>query len=596
MLAKLDRNKKILASILCVLSIFSILLTYTRVFKNADLFISDRLYQQGNIASGKIVLTEIDEKTLSSLGSDPLGWKRSVYADLLNILNEEENRPAVIGMDILFAHRESEESDEALVEAASKGNVVLAGMYYYGNQLETKEDGSYIWKQDALIDEAMPYEELKKVTKTGIVNLVSDKDGKVRHMRLYYPGREGKEDSFALQIAKLYAQTKGIELKLPDSDDVWLDFTYPAGGYLENISLVDVLNREYPLSYFKDKIVLIGSSAASMKDEYLTAADVNKAMNGVEIHANYIESLLRGEYYKEVSDNVQRIMMLGILFAGALAYLFFDLKGMIFSFALSLLVSFGICFIGYRSGFIFHPLYVPLGAMLQFVVGIASRFVEEAASRRRLRRQFEQYVDPAVLKKILDNGGKDLELSGQEKDVAVLFVDICGFTTLSEKSSPEKVVDILNHYLNMVTDCIMKNGGTLDKFIGDCAMAFWNAPYEQEDPIGKAIQAGFDMIEGAEKLNKELGFDLGFAIGINYGKAVIGNIGSFKRMDFTAIGDCVNTASRLESLKIPGENREGKIYLSEEVYELVKDRYPGKDLGLHSLKGKEKPIRIYALG
>ena len=180
--------------------------------------------------------------------------------------------------------------------------------------------------------------------------------------------------------------------------------------------------------------------------------------------------------------------------------------------------------------------------------------------------------------------------------MAVLFVDICGFTTLSEKVSPEKVVDILNHYLSMVSDCIMKNGGTLDKFIGDCAMAFWNAPYEQEDPLGKAIQAGFDMIAGAEKLNQELGFDLGFAIGINYGKAVIGNIGSTKRMDFTAIGDCVNTASRLESLKIPNEKREGKIYLSEEVYEMIKDRYEGKDLGEHSLKGKEKPVHIYALG
>ncbi|MCR4633655.1 MAG: adenylate/guanylate cyclase domain-containing protein [Erysipelotrichaceae bacterium] len=595
MLGRLDKNKKILVLILVLLALFSIFFSRLSFVEHADLSFADRLYQKGNISAGKIVIVQIDEKTLAALGSDPLSWDRKEFAEVLNVLNTKGNEPAVIGVDVLFAHEEDEESDEALIQAAGD-NVVLAGMYYYGNKLETGKDGSYSWKKDAVIDEAMPYDGLRKKAEIGIVNLTSDKDGKIRHMRIFYPGKEGKEASFALAAAQKYAAYKGTKLVLPEKDHAYLEFTYPSGGYLEKISFIDVKEGKYPASYFADKIVLIGACAASMQDEYLTAIDRNKAMYGVEVHANSIEMLLRGEYKTEVNDSLQRTAVLCALLLGAAVYAFAGIKGMLAVYGASLLLSLAACVFGYRFGYVLHPLWLPFGASLQFVAGIASRFLAEQASKKKLRRQFEQYVDPSVLKKILDSGGKDLQLDGKECDVAVLFVDICGFTTLSEKLPPEKVVDILNHYLNMVTECIMNNGGTLDKFIGDCAMAFWNAPYIQEDPIGKAIRAGLDMIDGAEKLNKELGFDLGFAIGINYGKAVIGNIGSDKRMDFTAIGDCVNTASRLESLKIPGEKREGKIYISEEVYVLVKDRYDGKDLGEHALKGKEKKVRIYALG
>ncbi|MBQ1483256.1 MAG: adenylate/guanylate cyclase domain-containing protein [Erysipelotrichaceae bacterium] len=595
MLGSLDGNKNILLLILVLLSFFSIFFSRLSLFERADLYVADALYQKGNVSAGKIVIVQIDEKTLAALGSDPLSWDRKAFAEVLNVLNTKGNEPAVIGVDVLFAHEKDKESDEALVQAAGD-NVVLAGMYYYGNKLETGTDGFYVWQKDAVIDEAMPYEGLRKKAETGIVNLTSDKDGKVRHMRIFYPGKEDREASFALAVARRYAAYTGTELVLPEKDHAYLEFTYPAGGYLEKISFIDVKEGKYPASYFAGKIVLIGACAAAMQDEYLTAVDRNRAMYGVEVHANSIEMLLRGEYKTEVNDTLQRTAVLCVLLLGAAVYAFAGIKGMLGIYGASLLLSLAACVLGYRFGYVLHPLWLPFGAGLQFIAGIASRFLAEQASRKKLRRQFGQYVDPSVLRKILNSGGKDLQLTGKECDVAVLFVDICGFTTLSEKLPPEKVVDILNHYLNMVTECIMNNGGTLDKFIGDCAMAFWNAPYVQEDPIGKAIQAGMDMIEGSQRLNKELGFDLGFAIGINYGKAVIGNIGSDKRMDFTAIGDCVNTASRLESLKIPGEAREGKIYLSGEVYDRIKDRYEGKDLGEHALKGKEKKVRIYALG
>ncbi len=590
----MNKNRKYVLIILCLLSLICLVLTYSRSFRNADLYFSDLMYQNGNIASGKIVLIEIDEQSMEALGSDPLSWDRSVYADLLNVLNTKEVHPAVIGMDVIFAHEQDTGSDEVLAKAASFGNVVTAGMYYYGPKLLTEADGSYIWNDQAVIDEAMPYEGLRKVSDVGIVNLVSDPDGLIRHIRIRYQGEEEKAGSFALQIAERYCRETGRELVLPEGDHAYLEYTYPVGGYREKISMIDVIRGSYPASYFADKIVLIGSCASAMQDEYLTAINRNQAMYGVEVHANSIELLLRGQYQSEVPDSLQRLIQVFLSLFGA--WIFSGKRfGQMFLYWIGVLVAWiAACIFGSRSGSLLHPFWITAALSILFVAAVAFRFVEEYASRRKLRDQFEHYVDPVVLKKILDSGSEELRLDGKESEIAVLFVDICGFTSLSEKLKAVQVVDVLNKYLEMVTDCIMRNNGTLDKFIGDCAMAFWNAPFEQEDPVGKALKAGLDMLEGAEALNRELGFDLGFAIGIHCGRAVVGNIGSGKRMDFTAIGDTVNTASRLESLKIEGENREGNIYVSEEVYDVLKDRYQFIDLGEHPLKGKEKAVRIYA--
>ena len=596
MLGKIDRNKKINLLVMATLCGLALFLSFLSFFQNADLYISDLLYQKGNLSLGQIVIIEIDEKSLEAYGSNPLAWDRIVFSDLLNKLyGSKGNGPAVVGLDVIFAHKEKEESDALLAQAAEKGNVVTAGMYYYGNLLETNADGSYYWKKNGVIDEAMAYDELYNHSLTGIVNLNLDKDGIVRHFLLSYPGKVNKEASFAYQVAKLYCEEKGRELVLPKENAVYLDYTYPSGGYREKISLVDVLNDQYPLSYFEGKIVLIGACASSMQDEYLTAISRNKAMYGVEVHANCIELLLRGEYKKEVSSLLQRLILLAVLFVNVWINTFKGLKETILS---GLLFSFGwlmICLLSYRFTYVLHPLWIPVGVSLLFIASVASHYFREAAARRKIRKQFERYVDPSVLKKILDNGEKELGLEGKECEIAVLFVDICGFTSLSEKLDSKKVVQILNRYLDMVSACILNNGGTLDKFIGDCAMAFWNAPFEQEDPIDLCLKAACEMLEQGQKLNEDLGFDLGFAIGIHAGKAIVGNIGSMKRMDFTAIGDTVNTASRLESLKIEGIKREGNIYISEEVYEMIKGRYEVQDLGEHKLKGKEKAIHIYAV-
>ena len=171
-------------------------------------------------------------------------------------------------------------------------------------------------------------------------------------------------------------------------------------------------------------------------------------------------------------------------------------------------------------------------------------------------------------------------------------MDIRGFTPLSEALPPEKVVEILNQYLELTTSAVFGNEGTVDKFIGDATMAIYNAPMDLDDYVYRAVKTGLDMVEGAKKLEKRLGEitekKVGFGIGVNCGEAVIGNIGTSRRMDYTAIGNTVNTAARLESQALAGQ-----VLVSREVYERVKDRFRFKYLGTRKLKGLAEEAPVY---
>jgi adenylate cyclase len=199
------------------------------------------------------------------------------------------------------------------------------------------------------------------------------------------------------------------------------------------------------------------------------------------------------------------------------------------------------------------------------------------------------------MKELLEKGGDALELGGKIYDIAVLFVDIRGFTTMSESLEPQTVVEIINRYLTLTTECIMRHHGMLDKFVGDCTMAFWNAPVAQEDPVYLACCAAMDMLEGSKALGQELqerfGRTVSFGVGVNVGDAVVGNIGAPRRMDYTAIGDTVNTAARLEA-NAPG----GTIYISRAVADALGDRAKTTSLGGSiPLKGKAAGFEVLKL-
>jgi adenylate cyclase len=240
-------------------------------------------------------------------------------------------------------------------------------------------------------------------------------------------------------------------------------------------------------------------------------------------------------------------------------------------------------------------LFYPAAALiLTYLVMLAYRYLEEQFERRRITGIFGRYVAPQVVDQILKEGEEGLKLGGTRKEISVLFVDIRGFTPLSEKVEPEEVVGILNSYLNLTAKSIFDNEGTLDKFIGDATMAIFNAPLDLADHEFKAVKAAWAMKQGAAALQKELeekyGKGVSFGIGVNTGYAVVGNIGATFRMDFTAIGDTVNTAARLESNAKPDQ-----ILLSSSIYEKVKDRVEATYLGEIKVKGKEQGVPVYQL-
>ena len=205
---------------------------------------------------------------------------------------------------------------------------------------------------------------------------------------------------------------------------------------------------------------------------------------------------------------------------------------------------------------------------------------------------FRKYVAPQIVEEISRKGDFSIKLGGENRDVAVLFVDIRGFTTMSEALQPEEVVEILNEYLSLTTKCIFDNLGTLDKFVGDATMAVFNSPFDLPDYEYKAVCAAMDIVKGGEELEKVLlekhGRSVGFGVGVNCGPAVVGNVGCEFRMDYTAIGDTVNTAARLEA-----NAKKGQVLISDALYERLKDRIEVNEIGQIPLKGKSNGIMVY---
>lgn len=242
-----------------------------------------------------------------------------------------------------------------------------------------------------------------------------------------------------------------------------------------------------------------------------------------------------------------------------------------------------------------HVSWVPLSASVVFVGAVASNYILAREEKEKVAETFGRYVDPAIMSRLLDGGSKSVKLGGELKDIAVLFVDIRSFTTMSEQLPPTTVVEILNRYLTLTTECIRRYHGTLDKFVGDCTMAFWNAPLPQENSVELACRAALDMIAGSEKLGAELeqryGRKISFGVGIHWGSAVVGNIGTPFRMDYTAIGDTVNTAARLEA-----NAGGGTILVSRAVVDVLGSRVEVTSLGnLIKLKGKSEDFEIFKL-
>lgn len=570
---------------------------YEHLF-NLDMIICDKMYAniQGPAADIKII--GIDEETLTAYGNFS-NWSREKSAELVELLCEdEETAPYLIGFDIMFIGDSYDtETDARLVEACKKaGNVVLATNLVYRGMTKFDENGNPYYDDWNIDMEEMPFDALSEVADSGFATVLMSKDGFVRTAQFFADTEAGYRTSFSYSLYERYMKIIGEKVVKPEVNGINQAHFFYSGevGEYGTFSLCDVLDGKVPKSEFTDCIVLVGAYASGMQDAYRAAIDRGQSMQGVEINANVLQALIDGKTAVQVPKNVHA----GIMFV--ITYLvFFLVRKQKLVFALIEMVVFtGAHLLVGRIMAINGKIITQLCIIIVFALIIAYLVVEkyllEKIRRRKMLSTFKQYMAPQVVDKLTKGNDFEIKLGGEKRDVAVMFVDIRGFTPMSENLQPEQVVQILNEYLTLTTESIFKHNGMLDKFIGDATMAVFNAPFDLEDYLYEAVATAWDIKSGSDELGKKLmeqfGRTVSFGIGVNCGDAVVGNIGCEFRMDYTAIGDTVNTAARLESRAKPGQ-----ILISEKLYKALEDRIEAEEVGEMELKGKSNKIMVYSV-
>ncbi|MBP5445871.1 MAG: adenylate/guanylate cyclase domain-containing protein [Acholeplasmatales bacterium] len=601
------KNKKLLTSIIysIIITLFMILVMATNMFKGLDNLTYDHIYEKENTYSEEIVIVGIDDKTLSNLGAFTPSY-RSYFADVIDKINTYN--PAVIGVDILFTgvNVDNPEYDTKLTTAATNTkNIVFAAEFKSGDKIVDdmhEKDITY----------TLPYDELYNEIgdeSLGFVNVISDGDSVVRHARVSAKLNDTYYSSFGEQIYKKYANEMDLDYSGYVANREYLvNYNgYPEQGY-EVVSFYDVYNNINLYSdLFEDKIVLIGwyatgNASKDRTDEYYTPIAHKTHMFGVELHANVINNIMNDMFVQDAAKTGQYIINIIIMLAIIFIISRFGFMWASITAAASIIFEFLFGLIMYNAFGIFYPTTgIMVVIAIGYVVIVVYNYVRERLEKGAVLKTFKQYMAPQVVEAFLKDNKQSSNLVGERRDVACLFVDIRGFTRMSETLvDPVKVVKILNDYLGMTTKQIFDNDGMLDKFIGDACMAIFNAPFDIEDYEFKAIKAGLGIVKYGEPIAKQVfedyGITIGFGVGVNCGEAIIGNIGCDFRKDYTGIGDTINTASRLES-----NAKGGQVIISEETLNRVdsngkyklKNRLIVEENGYLNLKGKAKPVLTY---
>lgn len=551
----------------------------------------------------EIVLLDIDEPTLEAMapawGRYP--WSRAVYGTLLEGLARQS--PRAILFDILFVdpHKEHAQDDLYFIEVARK----LPNVYFSMVRLQASADPQGIAlkdvkavlptpqaKPDARAALLLPLPSLADTGRIGAINVFTDADGVIRRYPLYH-------DLSGWRLASLPARVaRDLGYGVPEKSEQTLVWHGPARAYT-TVSLHEVLadlergKPKRPPNEFRNKIVIVGTTAPGLHDIKLTPMGAD--FPGPEVLATMIDNLKNGEHLK-------RSPAWALLAATALAL---ALLARAFARGASparvgawLLAATALLAAGGWAGVVYAHVSLPgtgviVFCWLYFLPAAVRAFWLERQQRQRVTQLFSRFLDPRVVAGLVEKGETDSTLTGQKREITVLFSDIRGFTTLSEQKTPQEIVDILNRYFSRQVEVIFRHGGTLDKYIGDAIMAFWGAPTEQPDHARRALAAAREMEQTLLAFRKEMGadgehFDIG--IGLNSGEAVVGFIGSPEhRQDYTVIGDTVNTASRIEG----ATKGRARILVSEATRNAVGPDVTFKDHGFAKLKGKGEEVRLY---
>lgn len=560
--------------------------------------------------SDQIVLVDIDEEALAEEGQWP--WPRHTIAKYVDQFPDN----SVVILNVVFGEPDRFGGDDALLEVLMRKNVILAAAPT--NQIQTTREhhigtatlgrypaSDFTYNYPGII---LPIEKLSQgALGIGTVSDAPDIDGITRKLPIVVSTNNKVYPSISLEVLRVLSGDISYQIKTNEYGIEWARI--PAYKRIDTFSDASVYNS-YWNTFDRVKtqdiasndrlnggIILVG---ATFQGSQLISTPIGR-MYPHEVQANLLKTLIDGTVIKRpdyfVFAELATLLILCLLVLALLRWANVLLSG-VASVAVIGAVAYSSYYLFSSQYLLFDPTFIIISLILVFSHGAFAQFYQNFKLRQQIKKQFETYLDPRQVY-LLQKNPDLLKLGGERKEMTFLFMDICGFTPVSEhyknNNDPEGLVELINMYLDTMTQIILKNGGTIDKYMGDCIMAFWNAPLPCDDHANKAIQSAREISEAADALIKELEsqglprIDVG--IGINTGTCIVGNMGSKSRFDYSVIGDAVNLASRLEGAT---RNYDGvRVLLSSFTADASKEYLSHVDD--ISVKGKSEKISVYTI-
>jgi adenylate cyclase len=595
---------------LAVLGAALVDLAWLRALAPVDARLSDamiRVRAASRTPDPEIVIVDIDDRSLAVM-ADKVGrfpWPRAVYGEVLAELERQRARAVVMDVELYEPDAVRPEQDQFL-------NETLAGStntFFPIRLLERidAEDGVRLAEfadvldldatpaadPDARAPMQLPFVLDRSVwPRTGLVNYVEDDDGVGRRYWLYRDVDGWRIPSLPARIATALGHP------LPEGESFRLDWLGGGAAPHEQIAFSDFYEdlerseRTRPQDEFENDIVIIGSSSNHLRD--FRSTPVASLFPGVEILATAIDNLKNGDRLVEASPAVPYALVLGLF-----APLFVALRRRWNLLQiLALLGVATVALLGAAYVALGRSVLVPVGAPLVFAwlfffVAALRAYLKEQRAKEQREQVLSRFLDRRLVASLVAEGVRLEDIKSQTRPITILFSDMRGFTALSETRPAEEVVALLNRYFTMQIETVFRHGGTLDKFIGDAIMAFWNAPTDDAQHAVHAVACALDMVRTLERFNVEnaaSGIVLDIGIGLHTGPAVVGFVGSERKLEYTAIGDTVNLGSRLES-ETKGRAR---VLVSAATRDACGDAFRFTDLGSVTVKGRQAAVQVFA--
>lgn len=636
-------KKNVISSIVALTILIITILGYKQGgFDKPEYYLHDiqaRLLRTDKATDPTIKVILVDEATLKSMdhiaGRWP--WPRAIWGDLLDYLSLGGARAVLF--DILFIEQDRTNSvnDKTLYSATKDSKNVYHSMLLRHEEMDDGEhqeaahlpgefverfalkniDGSPAVKASMENnDYSLPVARLPEASKgVAVVEFKPDDDGVFRRTQ---PLREYQGNFFpVLGLAPFVDSNTPISIRegaitindrtipLDENGNSLINMyglnrvdTYSMSGVFKTLQQLrkgDDGNLFLSPEIFKDSIVYIGVSAIGAAD--LKTIPMHPSAPGVLLHAFQANNYLQNDFMTPANKKLTYLsIVIGVVLT-TWSVMFSKRLLIRVMFPLSMLAIYiAYALFSFRSNMQVEMMPFIFSTISTGFMSFAYLTFIEGAEKRKVAHLFTQYVSKDVLDEVMNNYKEYLKSSaGQKVEITVLFSDIRSFTTMSETTDPEKIVEMLNIHFTVMADIILKHNGTIDKYIGDAIMAFWGAPVKTDNHAEQAVLAGQEMLEGVKEVNrllKERGFqhEIRIGIGINTGTATIGNIGSDKKKNYTVVGDPVNLASRLESIT---KEHKTSLLFSEYTYNKIRDKIPCRLIGNVTVKGREQSVNIY---